>query len=159
MNAAAVIDETQMYRYSLSRKWADGEQVTWIMLNPSTADALIDDPTIRRCIAFSKSWGYGGLHVVNIFAFRATNPKALRSAVDPFGPSNARYVFEAMRNEQRVAAWGCSPLPVPTIIQSLLAEYRMMCLGKTKEGHPRHPLYVRGDTVLQPFAPPAEQEG
>lgn len=147
----AIIDETGAYRYVLSRSWGNGKVMTWVMLNPSTADASTDDPTIRRCMTFAKSWGFAGLEVVNLFAFRATKPSALKTAKDPIGPQNGRYVTDAMLNKLVVVAWGCSPLPIPESILSIVSRWSPMCLGTTKAGHPRHPLYVRGDTVLQPF--------
>jgi hypothetical protein len=96
-----------LYRYELWRYWAPGRLVAWIMLNPSTADATADDPTLRRCIDFSKAWGCGGLMVVNLFGLRATDPQELRRAEDPVGPMNDHFLWgRCMEADLVVAAWG-----------------------------------------------------
>lgn len=151
------------YRYELSRVW---EPAAWtalfIMLNPSTADGEVDDPTIRRCMGFARSHGYGGIRVLNLFAFRSTNPRVLAHADDPVGPANdenLRLAFAA-RHEARmpvIAAWGA----LTTFTSSrawkvgrMLARssVAVQCLGTTKAGDPRHPLYVRGDQPLEPWS-------
>lgn len=113
MKRDATISECGRYRYDLGRTWVEpGDALadtycTFIMLNPSTADGTQDDPTICRCINFAKSWGMGGLMVVNLFAWRATKPDDLLRAADPIGPENDRYIDEACRMAQFVvAAWG-----------------------------------------------------
>ena len=104
----AVLSECGSYRYALTREWADGKCVAWLMLNPSTADADIDDPTIRRCIGFARQWGYGRLVVVNLFALRATDPRVLVRNADPVGSKNDFYIAKAMKEAQEViCAWGC----------------------------------------------------
>ena len=108
----AVISQDERHRYSLTRRWGNGPRVCcWIMLNPSTADATTDDPTIRRCVRFTQAWGYDALTVVNLYAWRATDPADLRNA-------------------QRAG----------------LLRRPINCLGTTKTGAPRHPLYLRADT-------------
>lgn len=88
----AGISECGTYRYWLCREWSPGlDSLVWLMLNPSTADATQDDPTIRRCMGFARRWGYGGITVVNLYAYRATNPRDLLTAADPVGPENDRY--------------------------------------------------------------------
>lgn len=147
------------YRYFLTRYWGQilspVQRVTFVMLNPSTADATVDDPTIRRCIGFAKAWGYDGLAVVNLFAFRATKPKDLLTAPDPVGPENDRTVgFWATRADVVVAAWGASypkaykPY-VDRMARSLRQDYGAKVLGLTANGDPRHPLYMHGDTRPQ----------
>jgi hypothetical protein len=125
------------------------------MLNPSTADATFDDPTIRRCIGFAKSWGYGGLLVGNLFAFRATKPKDLLKAEDPVGKDNIRYLQEMFsQSEIIICAWGNSK--IVDKISKRIGEYRPLSgiLGKlaylelSKDETPKHPLYLRGN--LQP---------
>ena len=132
--------------------------MTFIMLNPSTADALVDDPTIRRCIGFAKAWGHGGLVVVNLYAFRATNPLDLLCAADPIGPANGLTVLDVLVNfsSRVIAAWGASPFGVPPFFRDLFTGMKLECLGRTQEGHPRHPLYVAASTKPEPFtiAPP-----
>lgn len=143
------------YRYELTRTWdAAVEKLTMVMLNPSTADAREDDPTIRRCVAFAKRDGWGGLRVLNLYALRATDPAALKRHRDPVGPHNnahLREVFKDFAQEGRsiVAAWGVNADPdrVREVLQ-LRPELRWRALGKTKAGHPRHPLYVRGDALM-----------
>lgn len=143
----ATISQCGQYRYDLRRTWASGPECTFIMLNPSTADANEDDPTIRRCISFAKREGCGSLLVVNLFAFRATDPKVMADAEDPIGPRNAVFLDEAIKNHTVIAAWGAHPL-ARQAGKRLSKEYDLMCLGKTKAGAPRHPLYVRGDAPL-----------
>ena len=140
-----------LYRYELTRHWGDSMSVcTFIMLNPSTADAEKDDPTIRRCIGFAKLWGYGGIKVVNLYAYRASKPKVLFTAIDPFGPENAGTLAAAVKHSDLlVAAWGA--WDVPTDARMILEGVQMVCLGVTKGGSPRHPLYVPAVTQVQPF--------
>ena len=143
------------YRYRLWRRWALGKSVLFIMLNPSTATEIDDDPTIRRCIDFAKRWRFGRLDVCNAFAFRSTDPRALSAAIDPIGPANQQHVFHAASEAQMViAAWGAS---VPRtyswwpaqLIGSLGREIH--CLGQTANGSPRHPLYLAKTTMPVPF--------
>jgi hypothetical protein len=156
---SAVISECGRYRYRLDRTWdepMDGKAgyVAWVMLNPSTADAELDDPTIRRCIAFTRSWGYSALSVVNLFALRATDPTQLRVSTDPVGPENNAHLIEVTAGSQlTVAAWGSSwPGPLADYVRRVGAELRqpgdVRCLGRTGQGDPRHPLYVKGTTEL-----------
>lgn len=157
--AEARISEDGLYRYSLHRAWGDGPMVTWVMLNPSTADATQDDPTIRRCIGFTKSWGYNVMHVVNLYAYRSTDPKRLLEVDDPVGPDNPRLLRAVVGNSALVvAAWGAFAAKVAWERSRLSIEsfchdkgVPLRCLGTTKDGAPRHPLYVKADTPLVPF--------
>jgi len=118
----------------------------WIMLNPSRADALVDDPTIRRCIGFARAWGYAEMEVVNLYAFRASEPEALRRHADPVGPDNDRHIAEALaRAAQTIVAWGAFEWARERAdhVLSLIPSAR--CLGLTRAGFPRHPLYVKSD--------------
>ena len=133
------------------------------MLNPSTADAEQDDPTIRRCIGFARSWGYNVMTVRNIFPFRATNPKALRSAENPRG--GHRGVVElttALSADLTVVAWGAG-VPFSADKDALLLfaatfpAKPLHCLGTTKAGHPRHPLYVAASAQPVAFENPYKQ--
>jgi hypothetical protein len=122
--------------------------VLFVGLNPSTADATVDDPTIRRCVRFARDWGYGGLCMANLYAFRSTDPKGLRGVVDPVGPENDRWLATLASGAGLcVAAWGAWPGPDvtrPAQVMDLVGELHV--LGLTKKLEPRHPLYMRADT-------------
>lgn len=154
----ATISSCGRYRYVLTRRWSTGPLLCFMMLNPSTADASNDDPTIRRCMDFAKREGAGGIRVVNLYGLRATDPKEIRKASDPFGPGNADHLALAATAAVAtgmpiVCAWGTQGMAKAEAVKSLLRERgaRLVCLGKTKDGHPRHPLYVKGDQPLVPF--------
>lgn len=142
------------WRYNLVRCWDPSlPKVSWIMLNPSTATADADDPTIRRCVSFAESWGYGGIVVTNLFALRATDPRELATHPDPIGPENDEYlVRESEDAAVTVCAWGAHPMSTRRsreVLTSLYAAGRTpMCLGVTKSGQPRHPLYVKASQPL-----------
>ncbi len=155
----AVFSADKAYRYRLTRTWgSSGTHATWIMLNPSTADALTDDATIRRCTAFTKAWGLDGLIVVNLFALRATDPRELRRHPDPVGPANDQFIADALHPwSVVVAAWGANPIADQRTdeVMAIVAERAggASCLGVTKAGFPRHPLYVRSDAELAYYEP------
>lgn len=150
--AAAVLSDCGRYRYELTRKWNESlPALTFIMLNPSTADATLDDPTIRRCIGFARAQGFGGLRVLNIFAFRATDPADMKAALDPVGPTNDAVIRDTFMRALAdgapiIAAWGVhgAHMGREAAVRALAAEcgVTLMCLGTTTDGHPRHPLYV-----------------
>lgn len=144
----AVISPCGRYRYRLSRTWdARKLPLVWIMLNPSTADAEVDDPTIRRCVSFSKREGAGGLEVLNLFALRAPDPKQLRVAPDPIGPDNDEWIRQVLHPHTRVvAAWGEHGRHLdrgPTVLRTL-SGLDVLCLGDK----PKHPLYIKGDQPM-----------
>jgi len=152
----ATFDPTGLYRYSLWRVWNPaGIRVVFIMLNPSTADAGRNDPTIRRCLKFAQQWGYGALEVVNLFAYRTSSPIALRHIENPVGIENDCSVLEAvLRSDCTVVAWGNggSFQGRDRIVLDLLAQQpALYCLGITRLGQPRHPLYVKANTRLLPL--------
>lgn len=173
MVRGASITENGLYRYSLTRSWSPEPEtvelhrpVVWIMLNPSTADAKVDDPTIRRCIGFTRAWHHCHLTVVNLMAYRATAPADLVAArgadVDIVGPLNDQVIIAAAQGASLVvAAWGSHRFAArrAEIVLSLIDPERgsplsgtpVSCLGRTQGGHPKHPLYVRGDTALEVF--------
>jgi hypothetical protein len=139
------------YRYALRRMLGGrpGKTACFIMLNPSTADAEKDDPTIRKCLGFARRWGCGELVVVNLFAFRATRPRDLQAAADPVGRDNRRHVKSAVdraRGGLVVCAWGThgawrgQDVTVLAWIRETGVE--LVCLGRSTAGYPRHPLYV-----------------
>lgn len=146
------------YRYALGREWGDGLQCMFLMLNPSTATEFKNDPTITRCINYAKAWGHGSLVVLNLFAFRATDPKEMKRQADPVGPLND-FVLRRERaaSSAIVCAWGTHGKHLERDIQVIRLLYAlgsgpcMYCLGLTKDGHPRHPLYLKKDAQPQPF--------
>jgi hypothetical protein len=143
----AEIDPTGMYRYSLWRIWdsAKDGHLVFVMLNPSKADADLDDPTIRRCIGFAKTWGFGSIEVVNLFAFRATDPSELKKCKDPIGPHNNKHIHSAAARATKIVfAWGVNGtlLSRDKQVINLLSDYNPVCLQKSKAGHPKHPLYI-----------------
>lgn len=160
----AVLSECGQYRWLLSRTWHvnPARYVIFVMLNPSTADAYEDDPTIRRCISFAKREGFGGIHVANLFAGRATKPDDLFRMDDPEGSRTAEtWTHIAARHEagdKIVCAWGAEPRAVAQAEKFLqaMAGAPLYCLGTTKAGHPRHPLYLAGSTPLVPFTKEGE---
>lgn len=153
MKKWAKLSEGREYRYALGRIWDPSNPRTLyvIGLNPSTADETEDDPTIRRCIGFAKAFGCGGLTMLNLFALRSTDPKGLRAVADPIGPENDLTLLSArmLENVVIVAAWG-----VHGTFMGRDREVRKMFdgqlhhLGLTKDGHPKHPLYLKSDTSL-----------
>ena len=155
ISSGAEFSECQKYRYVLWRKWewqGYANQVMFIGLNPSTADEIQDDPTIRRCIRFAKDWGYGGLIMMNAYAYRATDPKVMMAAPDPVGPGNDEaFGYRRSQVGMIVAAWGtkCSDEREKRLFQVI--NQPIYCLGKTKAGKPKHPLYLRADTKAELF--------
>lgn len=161
--SAAVISECGLYRYRLTRTWDYSlRRACFLMLNPSTADASVDDPTIKRCKSFAAAWGAGGIEVVNLFAWRATDPDVLPTVADPVGPDNDRYIRAALEQcRPIVAAWGAGATKLKRREAAVLEIIRrvgvdVMCLGTTKGGHPLHPLYIPASRQLRPFEVPAE---
>lgn len=147
------------WRYALWRKWNDQNRKScmFIGLNPSTADETADDPTIRRCIRFARDWGCGALYMLNLFGYRATDPKVMMRAGDPIGAGNdAAIVQYAERCSMIVAAWGIHGHLAgrDDHVRRLLRqnEFELRCLGKTKDGFPKHPLYVPASTLPQVYA-------
>jgi len=158
MESGAEFSECRTYRYVLWRRWdwqGCANQVMFIGLNPSTANETEDDPTIRRCIRFARDWGYGGLLMMNAYAFRATNPKVMKAAADPVGPGNDEaFGYRRSQVGMIVAAWGahCPAERERAVCQAV--GRTIHCLGKTKSGRPRHPLYLRADTKPEVFWTP-----
>lgn len=153
----AAISGCGKYRYMLRRTWDHGKpRVLFVMLNPSTADAQIDDATIRSCIRLSKCLGYGSFEVVNLFALRATDPAELAKAQDPVGPDNDFRIEAAiLRCDLAICAWGAHPMAGnrSNHVRGLLRSHRpaVFCLGKTKAGAPKHPLYIKSGTPLETY--------
>jgi hypothetical protein len=151
MEKTASLSADGRYRYRLGRRWADGGTTClFVMLNPSTADATIDDPTIRRCANFARGWGHGALGVVNLYAFRATDPRDLWQAEDPVGPDNDRHIENAIADAAVViCAWGAHGHRSgrDRFVCDLIAAAGKVphCLRVTKGGAPEHPLYLPRD--------------
>jgi hypothetical protein len=156
----AWLSADRQYRYALARSWTAEPTLIWCMLNPSTADEMQDDPTVRKCIGFAKRWGYGGICVVNLFAFRATKPTALKTAADPVGPENHRILslaFAGCSNDVIVGWGGSIPKIEAADAQVLLlrtmaaAHGKTKCLGLTKSQQPKHPLMLSYKTERVPW--------
>lgn len=150
MEKDATISSCGLHRYKLSRIWDNKKPlVLFVMLNPSTADANEDDPTIRRCIGYAKSWGYGGLMVGNLFSFRATDPKELKEKKNDIqdietictNHSSLKEMHEVC--EITVCAWGNPPIQV--FGEPLEGLTNLHYLELTKSGNPKHPLYLKKD--------------
>lgn len=158
MKSDARISKCGKYRYWLSREWGMGKPCLFIMLNPSTADAAKDDPTIRRCVGFAKSWGYEKIYVGNLFAIRSTNPRGIFAAPIP-NPPDAKEYLRSMVDCVReaggicIAAWGNHGAydGQDNVMVEWFREFQMplYVLGLTKRGQPLHPLYVKANVELQ----------
>lgn len=153
MKSSAKFSDCRKYRYSLWREWdASKGYVMFIGLNPSTADETLDDPTIRRCMAFARAWGYGALCMTNLFAYRSTDPYEMQEIAFPIGADNNMVLLELAADAAIVvAAWGVHGThrgrneEVKRIIPCL--HY----LRLTKDNHPGHPLYLPGNLVPVPW--------
>jgi len=155
----ALISDCTLFRYWLTRDALTAGRLLppalFVMLNPSIADALVDDPTIRRCRNFADDWGHNGIVVANLYAFRTPKPADLWKAKDQVGPDNDRWLSELLeQHETVVCAWGAEAKQSRADQFIALAQAKgrtLRCLGKTLTGQPRHPLYVKGDTPLTPL--------
>lgn len=167
---SAIISPCGLYRYRLERSiggFLAGPSVAWIMVNPSTADAETDDATIRKVIGFSERLGFGEIVVGNLFAYRATDIQALRTAADPIGPYGGDHLRAIMRGAEKViVAWGpCAKLPrrlrnrwmeVAGIAE--VNRISLWCLGTARDGHPLHPLMLGYDRRLRRWQRPGVEE-
>lgn len=150
------------YRYTLARTWGHADRVLFIMLNPSIADANQDDPTIRRCINYARLWGFEGLYVGNLFAWRATDPKdladALKRGEDCVGPRNHEVVDSmALASDLIVCAWGAHGARFQVVVDQMLETLEsrtLFALGRTRTGHPKHPLYLKRDLFPRVYRRP-----
>ncbi len=163
MQRGAVISDDGLYRYSLTRSWDPASvaaehagPVVWVMLNPSSADASTDDNTIRRIVGFTNSFGHCRAQVVNLYAWRSTSPAALALAPDPVGPDNDDMIAAALDSAALVVAgWGAHRGIGERVARvhgmAAARNVTLHCLARTKDGHPRHPLYIRGDARPMPL--------
>jgi hypothetical protein len=148
---SATADLRGEYRYSLTRVWDPAlATITFVLLNPSTADAVQLDPTLRRCVGFAEREGCGGMVILNLYAFRTKDPKVMMAATDPVGPDNDRMLADVTGTV--VAGWGTNAGPA-RVARALRLLPRLNALGVTKDGHPRHPLYVPADAPLIEWIP------
>jgi hypothetical protein len=159
-DAWAIFSDDDKYRYQLGRyipKSSSNQTCVWCMLNPSTANAFVLDPTLRKCMEFSKRWGFGYMTIVNLFAYRATNPKELYKIKDPVGKSNFHFIRKSFETaDMIVVGWGSEKIvKVSNVFYDGLKPYfngRIVnCLGTNKDGSPKHPLYLPYTTHLKRF--------
>lgn len=141
----AVLSKDRQYRYLLTRLWDINKGIVlFVCLNPSTADEMTDDPTVKRCMRYAYDWGYGGIKIVNLFALRSSKPENLYKHDLPVGISNNAYIIrESRKAALTIAAWGChgSFMDREELVLPLLKNPH--CLGVTKDGHPKHPLFLK----------------
>lgn len=165
---AAEISGDKLYRYSLDRGWPGGEgTIVFILLNPSTGDWKTDDKTIRRLVRFAQKWGYNSFILLNLFAWRSTDPEGLLTTADPVGPRNDEKIREVLTKSAGgsvVVGWGShsglkSFLPRRArVVLAMLREMgiKALCFGQNDDGSPKHPLYLAKKTKLVDFQPPPE---
>ncbi|MEO1797361.1 MAG: DUF1643 domain-containing protein [Pseudomonadota bacterium] len=151
--STAVYSDCERYRYMLTRIWDEGgKRALFIMLNPSTATEVQNDPTVERCERRARALGFGAFRVLNIFAWRDTDPRKMRAAPDPVGPDNDAAILESLPWADRViAAWGTHGAHLergPEVERLLRASgHPIYTLGLSKAGHPKHPLYISYDQL------------
>lgn len=161
MQNACEFSACRRYRYTLAHTFerdlfepeSQTDKIVWLMLNPSTADESQLDPTLRRVAAFSRGWGYPGFIVLNLFAYRSTEPEGMKAERDPVGPRNDSAILETARNRRVICGWGNHGTHRDrdlTVFRMLHAEgIRLECLSRTGIGMPQHPLYMPGNA--KPF--------
>jgi hypothetical protein len=166
---AAAFSECRRYRYRLWRSWGDpSNRLLVVALNPSTADEAVDDATIRRCVGFALRWGFGALDVVNLFAWRSTDPVGLLGVASPVGDGNDESIVGACASASRIVlAWGShtksgalrdmvaarGARARAMVVASVPGDIEVGTFGRNKDGQPKHPLYLRGATAFVPGAP------
>ena len=152
----AVYSQDEAYRYSLTRVWAEGARVVFVMLNPSTATEVQNDPTVERCERRARALGFGSFAVGNIFAYRATDPKVMRAQADPVGPENdAAILAMAAEADRIICAWGThgAHLGRGAAVERLLRGHghALYHLGLSVAGMPKHPLYIGYERQPEPW--------
>lgn len=158
--SVATYSDCERYRYALTRVWdAEGGRINFLMLNPSTATEVQNDPTVERCERRARALGFGAFRVTNIFAYRATDPRDMRAQPDPVGPENDAAILAAADWAGTViCAWGThgAHLGRGPQVEALLraGPFALMHLGLSKAGHPKHPLYIGYQTQPAPWAAP-----
>ena len=165
--SGAIFSECEQYRYALWRCWNKDNgivpvkyMVSFIGLNPSTATHEVSDPTVTRCINYAKAWGYSGMHMLNLFAFRATDPKDMKAVDEPVGEDNNEMLIKHARDSGIViASWGnhggyrnrCSVVADLMRVNGV----DLHCLAIAKTGQPKHPLYLKKDLTPIDYLPGA----
>lgn len=152
---SAIFSPDRFYRYTLERVWdSDLPTVVFCLLNPSTADETVDDRTNVRGMSFAQAWGCGRCIFVNLFAIRTPKPKVMKASLAPIGPDNDKWIKHwADKADILVAAWGTHGTHRRRNISvlRLLQDHDLKCLGRSKAGHPKHPLYLKADTPLESY--------
>lgn len=164
----AMVSQCGKYRYWLTRRWGPGKVLLYIMLNPSTADATVDDQTIRRCVYFARRDGYDGISVLNLYAYRATSPKELRAFIgkggDAVGPDNLYWIRECAHGVSKVVlAWGNLSFKdqdrhhevLQATFNALPRDVNYLCLGATANESPRHPSRLGNGVKFEEYLPDA----
>ncbi|MEY4697482.1 MAG: hypothetical protein RIT14_1910 [Pseudomonadota bacterium] len=161
-HSTAVYSPCDAYRYLLTRVWQpEAPRALFVMLNPSTATEVQNDPTVERCERRARALGFGSFRVTNIFAFRATDPRVMRAQTDPVGPANDDAIRDSAQSwitgpqDRIICAWGThgAHLDRGAQVHALLSQTGkpLHHLGLTRDGHPKHPLYIGYDTHPQPW--------
>lgn len=168
MLATALLSPDRVYRYALTRRWAAGSWCAWVLLNPSTADACLDDATITRCVGYSTRWGHAGMIVINLFGLRATVPTVLSTHPDPVGPDNDAVIRAALSDPRAcgvgvarigrvIVGWGENGTrrgrDAAVLDMIAAAGHAPMCLARNIGGTPRHPGRMANDLVPFAYAP------
>lgn len=153
MRNTAALSECRKYRFALWRTWDESKpNVMFIGLNPSTADENKDDPTLTRCINYAKNWGFGGVCIANLFAYRATDPNEMKTEKDPIGSENNKWLMQLYNNAGLVvAAWGNDGVYLGRSKQVKKLLPNLHCLKLNKSGEPAHPLYQKADIEPVPL--------
>lgn len=167
IHSDAVISDCKTYLYRLDRAWGTGERLGWCMLNPSKAGREINDPTVIRCVGYTRAAGYDGMTAFNLYARRATDPYELvDDTLDNVGPRYWDYIEDILREVSAVVcAWGANVIAtdragtVTRAIQRMYPAMPLLCLGTTLAGAPRHPLYLPLTATLEPYTPGAVGTG
>jgi hypothetical protein len=160
IDAGASFDEKRIYRYALWRRWStQGDLLLWVMLNPSTADEHVLDPTLRKVEGFSRRRGFGGFHIANVYAYRTPFPAVMfrgarQSALDIVGPDNDAQIIAAARvSASVVVGWGKNAKRDRVQqVAEVLRPFKPMCLGRNNDGSPVHPLYIPYEREFEPWS-------
>ncbi len=159
LTSGATISEDGRFRTRLWRIWSEAPRVLWVMLNPSTADAIKPDPTLDTIIDFTQRWGFGGVEIVNLYDFRTPSPKVLREAGYPQSHDNEavlRALMQTITNDCGIVVIACGAHAQPNRLHNFWWDSQLLGvplyhLGRNKNGSPKHPLYLKRDTKRELF--------